>query len=83
MSKAALNMSVKLLFNLLRPEGYTFRLYHPGWVRSYIGGGPAKNMRAALEPEEAAAPALAYFLGEREDEERLALRDWQGREWPW
>jgi NAD(P)-dependent dehydrogenase (short-subunit alcohol dehydrogenase family) len=81
MSKAALNMATRILFNHLRPEGYTFRVYHPGWVRSYIGG--AKNMNADLEPEQAAAPALAYFLAERGDEDRLALRDWQGNEWPW
>ncbi len=81
MSKAALNMSVKILFNLLRREGYTFRLYHPGWMRSYISG--RKNMQATLEPEEAAVPALAYFLGEVGDEDQLVMRDWQGREWPW
>ena len=81
MSKAALNMSVQILHNLLRSQGYTFRLYHPGWMRSYMSG--QKSTRATLEPEEAAVHALAYFLSEREDEDRLALRDWQGREWPW
>lgn len=81
MSKAALNMATRLLFNHLRPDGYTFRVYHPGWVRSYIGG--SKNTNADLEPEEAAVPALAYFLQERHDEDRLVLRDWQGSEWPW
>jgi NAD(P)-dependent dehydrogenase (short-subunit alcohol dehydrogenase family) len=89
-SKAALNMAVRLLFNRLRPQGYTFRLYHPGWVRSYMSG--AKNTTADLEPEEAAVPALAYFLRERghdphvatrSDEGRLVLRDYQGVEWPW
>ncbi len=89
-SKAALNMAVRMLFNRLRPEGYTFRLYHPGWVRSYMSG--TKNTQGELEPEEAAVPALAYFLRERaydphvatrSDEERLVLRDWQGVEWPW
>jgi NAD(P)-dependent dehydrogenase (short-subunit alcohol dehydrogenase family) len=90
MSKAALNMAVSILFNDLRPEGYTFRLYHPGWVRSYISG--VKAMVGDMEPEEAAIPALTFFLsgidGELAadppyDEDRLALRDWQGREWPW
>ena len=38
MSKAALNMAVKIMFNHLRPEGYTFRLYHPGWMRTYMSG---------------------------------------------
>jgi NAD(P)-dependent dehydrogenase (short-subunit alcohol dehydrogenase family) len=88
-SKAALNMGVRLLFNRLRPRGYTFRLYHPGWLRSYMGG--RKNDSAELEPEVAAVPALAYFMrdrghdphrDDRSDEDRLVLRDWRGVEWP-
>jgi NAD(P)-dependent dehydrogenase (short-subunit alcohol dehydrogenase family) len=81
MSKAALNIAVKILFNHLRPEGYSFRLYHPGWMRSYMGGH--KNIQADLEPEEAAAKAVPFFLDAREDEDRLALIDYQGQEWPW
>jgi len=81
MSKAALNMAIKILFNHLRPEGYTFRVYHPGWVRSYMSG--QKNNEADLEPEEAAAYALPFFIGARDDEDRLALVDYQGQEWPW
>lgn len=80
MSKSALNMAVRIMFNDLRPEGYTFRLYHPGWVRSYMSG--RKNPRADLEPEEAAAHALPFFLGDRDDEDRLLLIDYEGREWP-
>lgn len=80
-SKTALNMAVSMLFNRLRREGYTFRLYHPGWVRSYMGG--KKNTQADLEPEEAAVPAIAYFLRDRADEDRLVLRDYEGQEWPW
>jgi len=81
MSKAALNMAIKITFNRLRPEGYTFRVYHPGWMRSYMHG--SKNMEADLEPEEAAAMALPFFLEEREGEDSLALIDFQGRAWPW
>lgn len=86
MSKAALNMGVKLMFNRLRPDGYTFRVYHPGWIRSYMGG--TKNENADLEPAEAAEPALAHFLmdergGHPVDEDRLVMVDWQGEEWPW
>jgi NAD(P)-dependent dehydrogenase (short-subunit alcohol dehydrogenase family) len=90
MSKAALNMGVKIMFNHLRPEGYTFRLYHPGWMRTYMSG--TKNPAADLEPEEAAIPALAYFLQELtpdarlpepSGEDRLVMRDWQGKEWDW
>lgn len=81
MSKAALNMGVRILFNDLRPAGYTFRLYHPGWMRTYMRG--TKDLRATLEPEEAAVPALAHFLGDLPDEDTLLMRDWQGRDWPW
>ncbi len=81
MSKAALNMATRILFNHLRPEGFTFRVYHPGWVRSYISG--TKGVEADLEPEEAAVPALGYFLDAEVDEDRLVLRDYQGQEWPW
>ena len=81
MSKAALNMAIKITFNRLRPEGYTFRVYHPGWMRSYMHG--SKNMEADLEPEAAAAMALPFFLEEREDEDDLVLIDFQGQEWPW
>jgi NAD(P)-dependent dehydrogenase (short-subunit alcohol dehydrogenase family) len=81
MSKSALNIAVKILFNHLRPEGYTFRLYHPGWMRSYMSGH--KNTQADLEPEEAAAKAVPRFLDAREDEDHLALLDYQGAEWPW
>ena len=81
MSKAALNMEARVLFNYLRPEGYTFRVYHPGWIRSYMGG--KKSTEATFEPEEAAARAIPIFLGQREDEDRLVMVDFDGNEWPW
>jgi len=80
MSKAALNMAVKILFNDLRPRGYSFRLYHPGWIRSYMSG--EKNIQATYEPEEAANFAIDYFIS-TQDEDRLVLRDYEGGEWPW
>jgi NAD(P)-dependent dehydrogenase (short-subunit alcohol dehydrogenase family) len=80
MSKAALNMAVKNTFNQLRPEGYTFRLYHPGWVRSYMSG--AKSTHGNLEPEESAASAVPFFVDDREDEGRLVMFDYMGNEWP-
>ena len=90
MSKTALNMAVRIMHNDLHSEGYSFRLYRPGWMRTYMRG--EKDMEANLEPEVAAVPALAYFLRDRcgdphqpdrSDEDRLVMRDWQGREWSW
>lgn len=81
MSKSALNMAIHILFNHLHPQGYTFRVYHPGWIKSYMRG--FKSDEGDLEPEEAAVPALNYFLDAIVDEDNLIMRDWQGNEWPW
>ena len=83
MSKAALNMGVRILHNDLRDKGYTFRLYHPGGIRSYIGGTDVKGTKSANEPEEAAIPAIDYFLGDVPDEDALVMRDHKGEDWPW
>jgi len=82
MSKAALNMAVKLLHNSLRPEGYSFRLYHPGWIRSHIRGGNSPGY-GELSPQSAAARAIQCFLQPGEDEDRLAMVDHRGHSWPW
>jgi NAD(P)-dependent dehydrogenase (short-subunit alcohol dehydrogenase family) len=81
MSKTALNMAVDTLFNHLHPDGYSFRLYHPGWIKSYMHG--VKSLEGDLEPEEAAVFALAYFLDAQIDEDLLVMRDLHGAEWPW
>jgi NAD(P)-dependent dehydrogenase (short-subunit alcohol dehydrogenase family) len=81
MSKAALNMAVKIMFNELRPQGYTFRLYHPGWMRTYMSG--TKSLVADMEPEDAAARAIPLFLADSNNEDRLSLIDYRGQEWPW
>lgn len=79
MSKAALNMAVRILHNDLAPRGYSFRLYHPGWMRTYMHGD--KNMDADLEPEEAARLALAHFLDD--GVQGLSLHCWDGTEMEW
>lgn len=78
MSKAAVNMAIRNLHNDLSPQGFTIRLYHPGWIRSYMRG--EKNMEAHLEPEEAAKIALEYFL---KDSETLELGSFDGTTYPW
>jgi len=80
MSKAALNMAVKNLSNDLSPQGFTFRLYHPGWLRSYMRG--VKNLEAHMEPEEGAEIALTYFL-DPAGQEPVRLQDWEGVFMPW
>jgi NAD(P)-dependent dehydrogenase (short-subunit alcohol dehydrogenase family) len=81
MSKSALNMGVKIMFNHLRADGYTFRVYQPGWMRSYMNG--TKRLEADMEPEESATKAIPIFLSQQENEDRLAMVDYEGNEWPW
>lgn len=73
---AALNMQINILYNRLRPLGYTFRLFGTG---------------AGDLPEKEAAAAYWYFCTDRstdpesakhEDENRLVMRDREGREIP-
>ena len=80
MSKAALHMAVKNLYNDLHPQGISFRLYHPGYMKTYMSG--TKNEFAHMEPEEAARFALDYFLSPDEPT-GLVMRDWEGKEWLW
>jgi NAD(P)-dependent dehydrogenase (short-subunit alcohol dehydrogenase family) len=79
-SKTALNMAVKIMYNDLRKNGYTFRLYQPGWMKTYMGG--VKSSHGDMEPEESAAVAISQFTEEREDEDRLVLMDYMYNEWP-
>nr|WP_308625623.1 SDR family NAD(P)-dependent oxidoreductase [uncultured Eisenbergiella sp.] len=79
-SKAALNMCVRLLFNELQPKGYTFRLYHPGWVRSYMSG--QKAVAGRYEPEESGEAAYRQFTDSRSYEDVLVMTDVKGEVWP-
>lgn len=81
MTKTALNMAVRLMFNQLREEGYTFRLYHPGWVRSYMMS-EEKSTEGKYEPEETAAVAYQSFVGDRGWEDVLVMTDVQNEMWP-
>lgn len=68
-------------FDWIIEAGYTFLLYHPGWMRTYMSG--AKSQEGAMEPEVAALKALSFYIKPRADEGHLALIDYTGAEWPW
>lgn len=80
-SKTALNMTVRRMYRTLQPKGYTFRLYHPGWVRSYMGG--QKSTHGNFEPEETAAVAYRQFTSDREAEDVLVMTDVSDEMWPY
>ncbi len=79
-SKTALDMLVRQMHRTLYPQGYTFRLYHPGWVRSYMSG--QKSTIGNFEPEETAAVAYRQFTQDRAYEDVLVKTDVSDELWP-
>ncbi|MCL2030585.1 MAG: SDR family NAD(P)-dependent oxidoreductase [Oscillospiraceae bacterium] len=81
MSKTALNMGVRLLHNTLYPRGYTFRLFHPGWMKRRMQDGSLSE-NALYDPDEIGGVASRYFEMPLRDEHRLVMVDYSGYEWP-
>lgn len=82
MSKAALNRAIRMLHNDLYPKGFTFRIYHPGWMNSYMAQDAGNTeMNGYLDPKISAAAAVDQFLEERDCENVLAMQDVEGCLW--
>ena len=79
-TKTALNLGVRMIFNELRPKGYTFRLYQPGGMKQQLPDGTLRKTTSSVDPMDSAAEALRQILSDRIDEDRLALIDYHGRE---
>jgi NAD(P)-dependent dehydrogenase (short-subunit alcohol dehydrogenase family) len=82
MSKAALNMGVRLLHNQLFSQGYSFRLFHPGWMKRREPNGSLSE-RAKYDPDFIGSIAAKYFETPLRDEHRLVMVDYSGYEWPY
>ncbi len=76
-SKAAVNMAMVVFGNAVRARGVAQLLFHPGWVRTDMGGGGAD-----IAPSESAAGLIATI-----DASGMAqtnsFRTWQGETIPW
>lgn len=82
MSKASLNMGIRMLHNDLYQKGFTFRIYHPGWMKSYMAGEAGDlSMNGHLDPERSAAVAGEQFLSDRDCENILKMQDVDGYIW--
>jgi NAD(P)-dependent dehydrogenase (short-subunit alcohol dehydrogenase family) len=80
MSKASLNMGVRLLHNQLYAQGYTFRLFHPGWMKRRMRDG-SLSAEALYDPDYIGEIAARYFETPLHDEHRLVMVDYNGYEW--
>jgi NAD(P)-dependent dehydrogenase (short-subunit alcohol dehydrogenase family) len=81
MSKSSMNMGIRLMHNLLYPQGYSFRLYHPGWMKRQMTDGTLSEW-AMLDPADTAAHCAKYFETPLGDEQRLVMYDYRSHEWP-
>ena len=82
MSKSSLNMCVRLMHNQLYPQGYTFRLYHPGWMKRVMPDN-SRSQEALYDPDYTACHAAKYFETPLRDEQRLVMFDFLSQEWPY
>jgi NAD(P)-dependent dehydrogenase (short-subunit alcohol dehydrogenase family) len=82
MSKSSMNMGIRLMHNLLYKKGYTFRLYHPGWMKKQMEDGSLSEF-AVLDPADTASHASKYFEAPLRDEHRLVMYDYLSQEWPY
>lgn len=76
-SKAAVNMVMVGFGNAVRDSEVAVLLFHPGWVRTDMGGGGAD-----IPPSESAAGLIATIdaSGMRDTN---SFRNWKGEEIPW
>jgi NAD(P)-dependent dehydrogenase (short-subunit alcohol dehydrogenase family) len=81
MSKTSLNMGVRILHNQLYSQGYTFRLFHPGWMKRRMQDGSLSE-RERYDPDYIGGIGAKYFETPLCDEHRLVMVDYSGYEWP-
>ncbi|MDR3337394.1 MAG: SDR family NAD(P)-dependent oxidoreductase [Treponema sp.] len=62
MSKAAVNMLGKLLSNELWEKEARVVMFHPGWLRTQMGGDRAKQSSNSIEPEQSAEDIVNIAL---------------------
>jgi NAD(P)-dependent dehydrogenase (short-subunit alcohol dehydrogenase family) len=76
-SKAAVNKTMQVLAEALKPQGVTVAVIHPGWVRTDMGGSSAD-----LSPEESARGCLDVASGMTLADAGKFFR-WDGTIHPW
>jgi NAD(P)-dependent dehydrogenase (short-subunit alcohol dehydrogenase family) len=63
MSKTAINMQSKLIYNHFHKQGLEVRAIHPGWMHTRLFGGDLERMKnAPFEPDDAAKLVFASIF---------------------
>jgi NAD(P)-dependent dehydrogenase (short-subunit alcohol dehydrogenase family) len=83
MSKAAANMASMILYNEIRPRGARVICFHPGWLRSPMGGEGAANSPHSVSCDEAAGNIIRYAVDPETIPEGVFFMEHTGKPLPW
>jgi NAD(P)-dependent dehydrogenase (short-subunit alcohol dehydrogenase family) len=83
MSKAAANMASMTLRNELKGRGVRVICFHPGWLRSRMGGERAAASPYSISPEESAADIVGYTTKPETIPEGVYFMEHTGKPLPW
>jgi len=83
MSKSAANMAAMLLKNEVAERGVRVICFHPGWVRSAMGGDAAAASPYSVSPDESAANIVKYAVNPETIPEGVDFMEHTGKPLPW
>ena len=89
MSKAAVNMAAKNFSNATADKGIQTILYHPGWMRTQMGGDRAKASSESIEASTSADNLFNIVLEAHENalqgkiDKTVPFVDYQSNTWEW
>lgn len=83
MSKAALNMASKVFSNQVSEKGARIFCYHPGWLKTDMGGEGARLSTSSLEPEHAADCVMDVAMHPEKIPSDVMFLDFSKHPLPW
>lgn len=83
MSKAAVNMASKLFANEMEGTGIRVFCYHPGWMRTQMGGIRAEQSSHSISAEEGAERMMKVTLHPEQIPADVMYLDYKGNYLPW
>lgn len=83
MSKSALNMASKLFANEVKDTDIRVFCYHPGWLRTQMGGEGAAKSEFSISAEEAAICVMKVTDKGEIQNGNIQYLDYKGNELPW
>jgi NAD(P)-dependent dehydrogenase (short-subunit alcohol dehydrogenase family) len=83
MSKAAANMAAMTLQNELRTKGVRVICFHPGWLRSPMGGERAAADPSSVSTDESAADIVGYATHPETIPQGVYFMEHTGKPLPW